>query len=202
MRLPELPLPESPAARAALTAVTRFCSPALLHHSVRSYLWAAALGRSDGIEFDPELLYVSSLFHDVGLVESFDNHTVPFEEAGGHVAWVFAAGAGWPPERCTRAAEIIVRHMWDEVDPAQDPEGHLLERATGIDISGRNVDSLPADLRAEVLERWPRLSLAEEFSACFADQAARKPESLAAAFARLGIAQRLADNPLEAESRP
>jgi hypothetical protein len=34
------------------------------------------------------------MLHDIGLVKEFDSHTVPFEQAGGHVAWVFGAGAG------------------------------------------------------------------------------------------------------------
>ena len=37
---------------------------------------------------------VDALLHDVGLVTTFDSHTLPFEEAGGHIAWVFGAAAG------------------------------------------------------------------------------------------------------------
>jgi len=66
------------------------------------------------------------VLHDIGLVDDFDSHTVPFEEAGGSVAWVFAAGAGWPAERRARVSEIVVRHMWDDVDVTLDPESHLL----------------------------------------------------------------------------
>ena len=44
--------------------------------------------RQKGIAFDAELLYVSSMLHALGLVKEFDSHSVPFEEAGGHVAWV------------------------------------------------------------------------------------------------------------------
>ncbi|MEU7989046.1 hypothetical protein AB0B56_29705 [Streptosporangium canum] len=47
--------------------------------------------------------------HDIGLVKEFDSHTVPFEEVGGHLAWVFAAGADWPVERRVRASEVDVR---------------------------------------------------------------------------------------------
>ena len=142
---------------------------------MRAYLWAAGYAATRGIAFDAELLYVSAMLHDLALVKEFDNHSVPFEEAGGHVAWVFGAGAGWPVARRRRAAEVIVRHMWDEVDVAEDPEGHLLELSTGMDISGRRTEDIPADLRRDVLARYPRLGLAEEFVACFRDQAARKP---------------------------
>jgi hypothetical protein len=170
MRLDDLRIPASSAARAALEVATAYCSPALLNHSIRSYLWAAGYGTVRRIAFDTELLYVAALLHDLGLVKEFDGHLVPFEEAGGHVAWVFAAGAGWPVERRRRTAQIIVRHMCDAVD---------------------------VDLRPDVLARYPRLGLAGEFVACFQDQAARKPDSLAAKLVSRGFAARVAANPLD-----
>jgi hypothetical protein len=197
VKLSELPDPSTPAARAALAVATRYQSSALLHHSVRSYLWGAAMAVVDGVEHDAELLYVSALMHDLGLVAAFDSHTLPFEDAGGQVAWVLGAGAGWAPARCDRAAEVIVAHMHEPVAADVDPESHLLHRSTGLDISGRGVESVPADMRAEVLRRWPRLDLAAEFSACFADQAARKPTTAAASAIRSGLAERMAANPLE-----
>jgi hypothetical protein len=180
-----------------LEVATAFCSPALLNHSVRAWLWAAGYAQERGIAFDAELLYVSAMLHDLALVREFDNHTLPFEEAGGHVAWVFAAAAGWPVERRRRAGEIIVRHMWDVVDVATDPEGHLLELSTAMDISGRQTGEIPPDLRAEVLARYPRLGLPAEFVGYFEDQAKRKPRCLAAQFVRGGFASWVAANPLD-----
>jgi cyanamide hydratase family protein with HD domain len=200
MKLDDLEIPASPTCRAALEVATAYCSPALLNHSIRAYLWAAGHGLSRGIAFDAELLYVSAMLHDLALVNEFDNHTLPFEEAGGHVAWVFGAAAGWPVERRRRAAEIIVRHMWDRVDVTTDPEGHLLELSTAMDISGRRTEDIPPDLRAEVLARYPRLDLGEEFVAYFEDQAKRKPLCLAAKFVQSGFAARVAANPLGREA--
>lgn len=171
MKFNDIPQPESPVTLAALEVATRYCSPSLVNHSVRSYLWAAAYGLLHQIPFDVELLYVSALLHDLGLVSPFDSHAVPFEEASGHVAWVFGAGAGWPSARRERLAGIIVRHMGDDVDPEVDAEGHLLRIATGLDISGRGLEKWPADLRLEVLDRIPRLVLGEEFLRCFEEQA-------------------------------
>jgi hypothetical protein len=48
-----------------------------------------------------------------------------------------------------------------------------------------------------VLDHYPRLELAAEFTACFEEQARRKPGSQAAAAVRAGITGRLAANPLE-----
>ncbi|MDQ0381201.1 HD domain-containing protein [Amycolatopsis thermophila] len=197
MRLADVVLPDSAVCSAAVDVAETYASPALLNHSFRSYTWAAAYGTAQGLAFDPELLFVAALLHDIGLVAEFDSHTVPFEVAGGSVAWVFAAGAGWSRDRRRRVSEVVVRHMGTEVDPAQDPEGFLLARATGVDITGRNVDDFPAGFRAEVLQRYPRLGLVEEFVRCFEDQAKRKPDSSAAAAIGNDLAARMARNPLE-----
>ena len=198
MKFDEIVVPETAATRTALEVATTYCSPALLNHSVRSYLWGAAWGAMKGIDFDPELLYVAAVLHDLGLTPEFDNHTLTFEAAGGHVAWVFGAGAGWPVARRARLAEVIVRHMWREVDVNEDPEGHLLELATTVDIVGYQSDRYPETLRAEVLDRYPRAGLSGEFVACFEDQAKRKPESSAAGAIGRGIAGLIARNPLDA----
>lgn len=199
MKLDDLELPATQVCRAALEVATAYCTPALLNHSVRSYLWAAGYGLERGIAFDAELLYVSAMLHDLALVKEFDNHSLPFEEAGGHVAWVFGAAAGWPVERRQRAAEVIVRHMWDVVDLTKDPEGYLLELSTSMDISGRRTEEIPLDLRADVLARYPRLGLGEEFTGYFEDQAKRKPLCLAARSVCSGFAERVAANPLDRE---
>ncbi|GAA3679150.1 HD domain-containing protein [Nonomuraea antimicrobica] len=190
-------IPDTPACRGALEVAARYHTPSMLNHSIRAYLWAAVYAQGNGIAFDAELLYVSAMLHDIGLVAEFDSYAVPFEEAGGHVAWAFCAGAGWSPERRLRASEVIVRHMWDAVPLDEDPEGHLLEISTGMDISGRRADEIPAGVREEVLERHPRLEIAKEFSVCIADQGARKPSSVAARAVRGGIVDRIVHNPLD-----
>jgi HD domain len=195
--LDDVPQPDSRTARAALEVVTAYCSPALVNHCLRSYVWAASYGVLHGIGFDAELLYVSAMLHDIGLVTEFDSHTVPFEEVGGHVAWVFGAGAGWPVERRGRAAQVIVRHMGGEVDPGADPEGHLLRTATGFDIAGRAPDGWPPEFRAEVVRRLPRSSLVEEFLRLFEEQARRKPGCAAAAAVASGLAGRMSANVLD-----
>jgi hypothetical protein len=198
MLLADVPHPQTPASAAALEVVA-YSSPALVNHCRRSYVWAAAYAVQHGMAVDLELLYVAAMLHDLGLVTEFDNHTVPFEEAGGHVAWVFAAGAGWPLPRRQRTAEIVVRHMWDAVDADEDPEGYLLEIATGLDISGRNPTWWDPELRADVVAALPRLTLAQEFTACIRDQAERKPTSSAARAVARGLDRRLAANPLDVD---
>ena len=198
MHLADISAPDTTAARAALEFASAYHSRSLLNHCVRSWLWAVAFAEQEGRgPFDEELLYVAALLHDIGLVEEFDNHTLAFEDAGGHVAIALTTGAGWNGNRRRRVHEVIERHMWLSVDPEEDLEGYLLEIATGLDISGARADALPREFQDEVLTAHPRLDLATEFAACVTDQARRKPESSSARIVEGGVERKLRENPLE-----
>jgi cyanamide hydratase family protein with HD domain len=198
MHLADVTPPDTQAARAAHAFAAERQTPAMLNHCIRSWLWAVGFAERDGsADIDRELLYVAALLHDIGLIEAFDNHTLSYEDAGGHVAAALTAGAGWPVERRQRVHDVIVRHNWPKVDPALDAEGHLLEIATGLDISGVGADTLPLAFQREVLTAYPRLTIAAEFGACVQDQATRKPTTQAARIVANGVVRKLAENPLE-----
>ncbi|WP_282836752.1 HD domain-containing protein [Microbacterium flavum] len=198
MQIADFSPPDTPAARGALALAREYQSPALTAHAIRSWLWAEAFARVDGIAgIDHELLYVAAVLHDIGTVPEFDNHRLSYEHAGGHVAGAVTAGAGWPTQRRLRAGEVIVRHNQESVDPAVDAEGYLLEVATALDISGSRPDALPAGFVREVLAAHPRGDLAAEFAACVVDQAARKPDTAARRLVDGGLLDKLAAHPFE-----
>jgi hypothetical protein len=188
--------PQTPAATAALSVASRFYTPPLLNHCVRSYLWGTMYASAHGIAFDEELLYVSAMLHDIALTDVFDSHRVAFEEAGGDLAWVFGVAAGWPADRAARVTEIIVRHMRDDVSSTADPESHILQVATSWEIVGRRPEEFGAQARAEILARYPWQGFGSEFLACFQDQGTRKPESAAAGSIANRLAERIEANPL------
>jgi len=197
MLLEDVMTPRTTAARAALTVAREHLSDALLNHSIRSWYWAVGFAAREDRGFDAELLHVAALLHDLGLTDAFENRTLAYEDAAGHVTSVLGAGAGWDPERRRRVAEVIVRHNWPSVDPALDVEGHLLETATALDISGRRVDDLPIEYRREVLAAHPRLDIAAVFGSRVTDEAARKPRTAAARIVAGGLRAALADHPLD-----
>ena len=198
MRLQDFSAPASPVARAAYELAASCHSPALLNHVVRSWFWAEGFALvEDRRDADRELLWTAAVLHDLGLVPAYDNATLSYEEAGGHVAVALTAGAGWAAERRQRALDVIVRHNWPSVDPAFDLEGHLLEIATGLDISGARADVLPPEFVREVLAAHPRLTLAAEFTASVTDQASRKPTTAARRLVDGGLAAKLAHHPHE-----
>lgn len=195
--LDELLAPPSSVAARALEAAAVVSSPALLAHSRRSAALAVDLGRREGLAFDHEMLFVAAVLHDVGLAGPFDSHAEPFERAGAEVARVFASGAGWSADRAQRLVDVIVRHAWPAVSAALDVEGHLLERATSLDVSGVGAADWPADLLDELVAQRPRDGFATEFATAISAQAHRKPGSEAGRAVRSGMTRRLAANPLD-----
>lgn len=197
MQLADARLPDTAPVRAARDLAERYLTPALAAHSVRSWYWAAGFAEASGLQPDRELLAVAALLHDMGLAEEFDAVRTPYEIAGGHVAAVFGAGAGWSREQQQRLIEVIERHNWPDVDPAIDVEGHLLEIATGLDISGARPEVLASDYLDAVLAAFPRGTLATDFGDRVTEQAERKPASHAARLIAGGLIRKLAVNPLE-----
>ncbi|MGW2862719.1 HD domain-containing protein [Streptomyces sp. NPDC001205] len=190
-------MPRGRACEAARTVCAEYADQALYHHSVRSYVFGAAYAQERRLSFDAELLYVSALLHDLALTPPFDSHTLPFEEAGGHLARVFTAGLGWDTARRDRAAEVIVLHMRDDVSAEQDVESHLLQIGTTADVSGGGLDAFDAGFPDELLRRYPRLGFGAALVGLFRDQAARKPDCAAAGLVAAGLSGRVAANPLE-----
>ena len=145
MHLVDFPRPHTHAAHGALALADQYQSAAITAHAIRSWLWAEAFAVVEDLRgVDHELLYVAAILHDIGIVSEYDNHTISYEHAGGHVGVALTAGAGWPAERRQRVLDVIVRHNWTTVDPGiLDVEGHLLEIATGLYISGTRSTDLP-----------------------------------------------------------
>jgi HD superfamily phosphodiesterase len=196
----EIVVPDTAVSEAARDVASTYLSPGLFNHSQRVYLWAAARGTARSIPFDPELLYVAAMLHDLGLVAAFDSHTIAFEEASGHVASVFAAGAGWTAHRRQRLSQVIIHHMQLDIEASTDPEGHLLANSAATDVVGTNLDDFDTDFRSEVLAHYPRLDFSADFLARVQEQAARKPGSAAAGMMRIGAETLIAENPLDAAS--
>ena len=71
---------------AEATELVRGAAPPLIyHHSRRVYLFASMRGREQGLKFDPELLYVGAMFHDLGLTTKYRRTDQRFEIDGAAV---------------------------------------------------------------------------------------------------------------------
>src|SRR5215468_9572660 len=82
-------IPDSKLAREA-TELVRDIEPALLfNHSTRVYYFGSLAGKRRGLKFDPELLYMGAIFHDMGLTPQYSSKADRFEVDGANAARAF-----------------------------------------------------------------------------------------------------------------
>src|SRR5439155_6880539 len=81
-----IPIPDSALAREATELVHDVSTQLLFDHSRRVFLWASLQGEKLALDYDPELLYVGAMFHDIGLVEGHRSEHERFEIDGANAA--------------------------------------------------------------------------------------------------------------------
>jgi hypothetical protein len=191
-----MPVPDSVLARRARERITDAAAPELVNHSVRCYAWAVELARHDGLTFDPEILYVSSMLHDIGLVPAYDLGGC-YEVDGAIAAERLAREAGAPDDRARAIYEVIALHN-DETLPADAaPEVVLVWDAAGVDVTGERFDDVRSAIIPAVLAAYPRGEFKRAFTAHLVDQASRKPTCPAVAMITKGILEEIAQAPFE-----
>ena len=191
-----MPVPDSALARRARELAAADAPAFLVNHSVRSYAWAVELAARDGLDFDPEILYVAAVLHDVGLVPAYDLGGC-FEIDGAIAAERLVADAREPAARGRAIYDVIALHQAEAMAPDAPTEVVLLWDATGVDVSGDRLPDVRPEMAAAVLAAYPRLDFKREFTARFADQASRKPACAAARMVAAGFLDEVAAAPFE-----
>jgi len=191
-----VPVPDSMVALRAGELIADVAPGFLVNHSVRAYAWAVELAWHDALEFDSEILYVSALLHDIGLVPAYDVGAC-FEIDGGVAAERFALQQGQPPERAHAIYDVIALHMLAEAPPGSTSEVILLNDSTGVDVTGYRVGDVRASAIPEIVAAYPRLEFKREFAALFVDQATRKPSCRVAEMVTTGKLDAIAKAPFD-----
>jgi hypothetical protein len=130
-RIADVEIPDTKLAAEATELVREATSPLIFHHSRRVYLFGALRGREQGLRYDPELLYVAAMFHDLGLTEKYRRTDQRFEIDGADEAHRFLLAHGIPEEAATRVWTGIALHTTPEIplhmapEIALDPATHL-----------------------------------------------------------------------------
>ena len=83
-------IPDSALARATTEYIRDIESDLLYHHSRRVFLFGALSGERQQLAYNPELLYVGAMFHDLGLVAGHRSDDQRFEVDGANAAAAFA----------------------------------------------------------------------------------------------------------------
>jgi hypothetical protein len=182
--------------------LSREASPApLFGHCVRCWYWGDLFAQVDSIAYEPELLYVSCLLHDLALTDGFRPSPVGecrcFALRGGEVAREFLLERGAETEFAERVADTISLHMNVQVPKHLGGEAHLLHAAAHLDVAGTRAGDLSAGEIQAVLDAEPREGFAVQFGQYMRREASERPRSRAALLWRLGMKLPLSHNPLD-----
>jgi hypothetical protein len=170
-------IPDTKLAREAHDILREFSTELLYNHSNRVYLFASEQGRQQKLRFDPELLYVSAAFHDLGLLKEYSSVAERFEVDGANAARQFLVAHGIPQDKAQTAWEAIALHTTPGVTQYMEPEVALLFTGVGLDVLGEGFDKFPAEIRDEIVAAYPRANFKEGIVKSFFGGFAHKPAS-------------------------
>ena len=149
-------IPDSKIAREAAELVRQHESELLYNHSVRVFLFGAIKGIRQNLKFDPELLFVAALFHDLGLVEAYHTDTKRFEVDGADAARDFLRSHGIPEPKADLVWEAIALHTTPGIPQFMRPEIALTNAGVLVDAVGIGYDDYTPEQRDQVTSAFPR----------------------------------------------
>jgi HD superfamily phosphodiesterase len=170
-------LPDSQLAREATELIRSVESDLLYHHSLRVYAFGALQGNRLGLTYDPELLYVGAMFHDIGLVEGHRSAHDRFEVDGANAAREFLVGHGVTGDAARVVWDAIALHTTPGIPQYKEPEVALVTAGVELDVLGFGYDDISAEDREAVLAAYPRIDFKESIIQAFADGIAHRPET-------------------------
>jgi hypothetical protein len=179
-----IPVPDSGIAREATELVRDVSTPLLFDHSRRVFLWGSLHGEQLALDYDPELLYVGAMFHDLGLVEGHRSRHERFEIDGANAARAFLERHGLAEERVALVWDAIALHTTREIPSYKAPEVRLVAWGVEYDIPGRHFDALSAEQREAVIAAHPRPGFKEGILEALVAGIRDKPETAYATWQR------------------
>ncbi|MFJ8825024.1 HD domain-containing protein [Streptomyces sp. NPDC102467] len=170
-------VPDTKLAREADQLVRDTTSELIYHHSRRVYFFGALQGRNRDLSYDPELLYVGALFHDLGLSERFHDSGRRFEVDSADEARRFLTARGVPEDSVRRVWTAIALHTTPGVPAFMEPEVALVTAGVEYDVLGIGFDDVARADRADIVSLHPRPDFKRRILRAFTDGVAPKPET-------------------------
>ena len=168
-------IPDTKLAKEATAILREQGTDLFFNHSNRVYLFDSELGRQKKLKFDPELLYVSAAFHDLGLVKKYISETERFEVDGANAVRQFLTAHNVPEEEVQTAWTAIALHTTAGVTQYMKPEVALLYSGVGLDVLGKGFETFPADVREAIVAEYPRVNFKDGIVKAFFGGFEHKP---------------------------
>jgi HD superfamily phosphodiesterase len=149
----------------------------LFDHSLRVYAFGALQGERQGLRYDPELLYIAAMFHDIGLVDGHRSAHDRFEVDGANAAREFLRQRGLEAESIRIVWDAIALHTTPGIPQHKEPEVALVTAGVELDVLGIGYDELMPAEREEILAALPRVDFKHRIIDAFGAGIAHKPET-------------------------
>jgi hypothetical protein len=149
-------VPDSALARAATQLVRDTEDDLLYNHSRRVFFWGALTGERRGLKYDPELLYLGAMFHDMGLTEGYSSPDLRFEVDGANAARAFMKGYGVSERDIEDVWTAIALHTTPGIPEHMRPTIALVTAGVEMDVLGIAYHDFTPEQREHVCARHPR----------------------------------------------
>lgn len=165
-------LPDTEAAKAALTVMQAARSPVLLNHSLRTFVLGMTDARRRNLAIDAEAAFIASMLHDIALLpQHAGNPDKTFEENGALLAEELARRHDFSDSRAGNISASILLHAGQA--PDKEPDIAFVMIGARQDVFGPSQGELSdADL-GRLESQVPRLDFRLWFSAILRDHVMR-----------------------------
>ena len=198
LKIQDIIIPDTNYVKEAIAELEHCAKPSLIAHSWRTYYWGAALGLINQTDFEPEMLLIGCLLHDLGLTEQHaHNNCQCFTLTGADAVKTWSKKVNYPVEKADIVAEMICLHMNGYLDENERIESRLLQQGAAYDVIGARFYQLNNDYRHQVLQQYPRQNFNQVMTGLMAQEAVRNPRSRTALLRQLGLPLIIRLNPFE-----
>jgi hypothetical protein len=170
-------IPDSTLANDTTALVREIESDLLYHHSLRVFVFGSLQGQRRGLAYDPELLYLGAMFHDVGLVEGHRSNNDRFEVDGANAARDFLKQRGIPADAIRVVWDAIALHTTPGIPEHKEPEVALVTAGVELDVLGLGYHDITDAQREQVLSALPRVDFKQQIIQAFGAGIAHKPQT-------------------------
>jgi hypothetical protein len=171
-------VPDSKLAREATELVRDTESPLLFNHSTRVYYFGSLAGKRRGLKFDPELLYIGAMFHDMGLTPQYRSKSDRFEVDGANCARAFLRQHDISQQEIDTVWTAIALHTTPGIPQYMHPVVALLTNGVEMDVLGIAYSEFSDADREAIVAAYPRTAhFKEDIIQAFYDGIKHRPET-------------------------
>src|SRR5437879_11886601 len=110
---------------------------------MRSWLFAEAIGRAKGIDYDREVVAIGTVLHDIGLTASVSGPN-RFEVNGADAALSFIKGKSLSDHRAHLIRDLVALNSTPSLALHKEPEVPAGTMGIGLEYAGSGIQAPPA----------------------------------------------------------